>query len=153
MRCGIARDDAGMERGAGPRNPVHPGHRGRAIHIRMMPPLLLQDAEGADKGGMLGGSGRDRRRRDQSRAAIDVDLLLTDRDDDNHRLVLVERHNRLGRGRRFGLLPGFSRVSRNHQGESRDSQPRCRSPRRSCGDLDRLYATHTPRFQRTRPRP
>ena len=76
MRGRIAGNHAGMQRRAGPGDPVHPGHRRAAIDVGMVESLLLEDAEDARLGGVSRHAGRDGRARDQRRAAIDVELLL-----------------------------------------------------------------------------
>ena len=95
MGGGISGHNAGMHRRPGPGEPVHPRHRRVAVDVRVMPPRLLHDREGADESRMGRGSRRYRRTGDQSRAAIDIDLLLADGDDDDHRLLGVDMDDRL----------------------------------------------------------
>lgn len=145
---GVTGHNPGMHRRTRPGKPVHPRHRRAAVYVGVMPPRLLHDREGADEGRMLRGSGRHRRGGDEARAAINVDLLLPDGDDNNHRLLVVDIDDQLvGRLGRVLLLAGFGRQRGYRQGECRNAQPQCRNSCCSCGDRDRLYPTHTLRFQ------
>ena len=98
MRGRISGNHAGMQRRAGPSDPVHERHRRAAIDVGVMESLLLEDAENAGLGGMAGHAGRDLGRGDQRRAAIDIELLLLERDDEHHGLGSVEVGNAV-----FGL--------------------------------------------------
>ena len=90
MRGRISGNHASMQRRAGPGDPVHERHRRAAINVGVMESLLLEDAENASLGGMAGHAGRDLGRGDQRRAAIDIELLLLERNHQHHRLGLVE---------------------------------------------------------------
>src|SRR5262249_24869612 len=76
-----------MKRGAGPGDPIHPGHGCPAIHIRVMESLFLKDAENARLGGMTGHPSGNLRTCDESRSSKDVDFLLSQRDDECERLA------------------------------------------------------------------
>jgi len=89
MRSGVARDDTGMQCCAGPGDSVHPRHWCAAIDVRMVPALLLDDAEGAEEGGMSRHPGRDLRRGEETRSAIDVNLLRSGRDHEEEWLTTV----------------------------------------------------------------
>src|SRR5688500_231487 len=83
-----------MKRGAGPGEPLHPGHRSPAIQVGVMVAALFENAEYAGPGVVAALSARDLGTRDQARAAIDVDLLVAQRDDESKRLEAGGRDNR-----------------------------------------------------------
>jgi len=110
MRRRIARDHTGVKRGAGPCNPVHPGHRGPAIDVGVMVSLLLENAEDASLGGVARHSRRYVRTRDERRAPIDVDLLIAQGDHERHGLAIGDVGDRLlDRFRRILAFFGFGR--------------------------------------------
>jgi len=120
MRRRIARDDTGVKRGAGPGNPVHPGHRGPAIDVGVVVSLLLEDAEDAQLGSVARHSRRYARGRDERHAPINVDLLLAQGNDEHHGLAIVDVGDRLFR--RLIVLSlallgdGRSRGGHDHEG-------------------------------------
>src|SRR5690242_875142 len=70
---------------AGPGDPLHEGHRRAAVEIGFVVALLVDDAEHAHRRRMPRYSGRDRRVNDMRSVAVEVELLLVDRNDDLQR--------------------------------------------------------------------
>jgi len=74
-----------MQGDAGQGNPLHEGHRRAAVEIGFVVALLVDDAEHAHRRRMPRYSGRDRRVSDMRSVAVEVELLLADRNDDLQR--------------------------------------------------------------------
>ena len=123
MRGRISGNHAGMQRRAGPGDPVHERHRRAAINVGVMESLLFEDAENASLGGMAGHAGRDLGRGDERRAAIDIELLLLERNHQHHRLGLVEVGDAVVGRRTVLALLGVGRRRGNGDRQRSHAQP------------------------------
>src|SRR6185369_4283126 len=75
----IARHDAAMECRPRPCDALHPGHRRRAIHVGMVTPPLLENAEHPGFGGVAWHPSRHLRFRDERSTSVDIQRLITQR--------------------------------------------------------------------------
>ena len=87
MAGGIARIMPRMQRDPVPGQPLHEGHRRIAVEVGAVPLPLLQDREAAGRRGLVLRPCRHAGRADQPVAAIDMDLLPREADDQIERPI------------------------------------------------------------------
>src|SRR4051812_3301355 len=85
MGCWITGQLTGVQRDAGPGQPLHEWHRRIAVDIRPMKSLFFQHAKYARWCRVSFFAGRYRRLREQRAVGVDRDPLIGDRDHDLHR--------------------------------------------------------------------
>ena len=86
VRCRIARHDALMHGDAGPRHPLHEGHRGTAVDVGFVIAVALQDAEHACWRAMPGRPRRHLGFCHHAGRAVHLNALALHRDDGDQRL-------------------------------------------------------------------
>ena len=87
VRGRVARQAAGVQRDARPREPLHVGHRRGVVDARVVVGVLLQDREHAGRRLVALLARRNRRDADHHAVAVDVGELLRQRHDHHHRSV------------------------------------------------------------------